>query len=125
LPLDLSARAMVASLTRLVQNDCMSADSRLFRRTPGVEEAPLQGELMLFDPATSRFFVLNRTMSFVWRRCDGAHTLQGMVGELASEFDGVDAGLAEQDLSSAIRELDALGLLAGQDVAVQAESSRR
>ena len=90
-----------------------------------MEEAPLQGELMLFDPATSRFFVLNRTMSFVWRRCDGEHTLQGMVGELASEFDGVDAGLAEQDLRSAISELDSLGLLAGPDVAVQAESSGR
>ena len=90
-----------------------------------MEEAPLQGELMLFDPATSRFFVLNRTMSFVWRRCDGEHTLQAMVGELASEFDGVDAGIAEQDLRSAIGELDSLGLLSGPDVAVQAESSRR
>lgn len=93
-----------------------STDSGLFRRRPGVEEAPLQGELMLFDPATSRFFVLNRTMSFVWRRCDGEHTLDGMIRELASEFDGIDAVRAGEDLRQALRELDSLGLIAGPDV---------
>lgn len=93
-----------------------SIDSRLFRRSPSVEEAPLQGELMLFDPATSRFFVLNRTMSFVWRRCDGEHTVDGMLRELASEFDGVDAERAGEELRQALSELGSLGLLEPPDV---------
>jgi hypothetical protein len=88
------------------------SDSRLFRRSPSIEEAPLQGELMLFDPGTSRFFVLNRTMSFVWRRCDGEHTLDGMVREMMGAFEGVDAAAAERDLRSALGELESLGLLA-------------
>ena len=65
-----------------------------------MEEAPLQGELMLFDPGTSKFFVLNRTMSFVWRRCDGAHTVESMVADLPAEFQGVDPAAAEGDLSA-------------------------
>jgi hypothetical protein len=86
------------------------ADRRL-RRNPQVEEAPLQGELMVFDPASSRFFVLNRTMTFVWRRCDGAHGVADMVDELRSEFSEVDRETAFGDLEKALGELASLGLL--------------
>lgn len=91
-----------------------SIDSRLFRRSPSVEEAPLQGELMLFDPATSKFFVLNRTMSFVWRRCDGAHTVDTMARDLPAEFRDVDPEAAAEDLRRAVAELDSLGLLVSE-----------
>ena len=67
---------------------------------------------MLFDAATSRFFVLNRTMSFVWRRCDGEHTLPSMLREMSEAFAGVEAEAAERDLRSALSELESLGLLA-------------
>ena len=88
------------------------SDARLLRRSPSVEEAPLQGELMLFDPGTSRFFVLNRTMSFVWRRCDGEHTPSVMLREMTEAFEGVDAAAAERDIRDAIAQLESLGLLA-------------
>ena len=84
---------------------------RPLRRNPQVEEAPLQGELMIFDPASSRFFVLNRTMTFVWRRCDGAHGVAEMVDELRHEFAEVDAAAAEGDLKKALGELASLGLV--------------
>jgi hypothetical protein len=80
-------------------------------RNPKVEEAPLQGELMIFDPASSRFFVLNRTMTFVWRRCDGAHAVGDMVDELRREFSEVDRETAEGDLKKALGELASLGLV--------------
>ncbi len=84
---------------------------RPLRRNPQVEEAPLQGELMIFDPASSRFFVLNRTMTFVWRRCDGAHGVKEMAAELRSEFSEVDRATAEGDLKKALGELASLGLV--------------
>ena len=84
---------------------------RPLRRNPEVEEAPLQGELMIFDPKSSRFFVLNRTMTFVWRRCDGAHGLRDMVDELRSEFSEVDRETAEGVLKKALGELASLGLV--------------
>ena len=34
----------------------------VYKRNPQVEEAPLGGDLMLFDPVKSQFFVLNSTM---------------------------------------------------------------
>jgi hypothetical protein len=89
-----------------------TSEARLFRRSPSVEEAPLQGELMLFDPATSRFFVLNRTMSFVWRRCDGEHTLDGLLREMSEAFAEVEPAAAERDVRAALSELESLGLLA-------------
>jgi coenzyme PQQ synthesis protein D (PqqD) len=81
------------------------------RRNPKVEEAPLQGELMLFDPATSRFFVLNRTMAYVWRSCEGAIYWDGLVEGLAAEFSGVEPHAAEAHLRQAVDELMKLGLV--------------
>lgn len=83
----------------------------LFRRNPRIEEAPLQGELMLFDPEGSKFYVLNRTMAFVWRRCDGAHSLERMLEGLQAEFDGAEPAAAEADLRKALTELLELGLV--------------
>jgi hypothetical protein len=84
---------------------------RPWRRNPQVEEAPLQGELMIFDPKSSRFFVLNRTMTFVWRRCDGSHGVAEMADELRNEFADVDRATAEGDLKKALGELASLGLV--------------
>jgi hypothetical protein len=83
----------------------------VFARRQGVEEAPLSGELMLFDQAASKFFVLNRTMAFIWQRCDGRQTLTGMLDALDGEFAGVERGVAEHDFQRALEELVSLGLI--------------
>jgi Coenzyme PQQ synthesis protein D (PqqD) len=76
-----------------------------------IEEAPLAAELMLFDPSTSRFFVLNRTMAHVWRHCDGQHTLTAILDTMGVEFEAVDRVVAEQDVRNAVTELESLGLI--------------
>ena len=81
------------------------------KRNPRIEEAPLQGELMLFDPETSRFFVLNRTMAFVWRHCDGELAWSRLVEGLTQEFRDVPPAAAEADLRRAVEELRGLGLV--------------
>jgi len=81
------------------------------RRNPKIEEAPLQGELMLFDPANAKFFVLNETMSYVWRACDGSVSLQEIAGRLVEDYSGVEAETAQRDVESAAAELTSLGLL--------------
>jgi hypothetical protein len=90
------------------------SDARVFVRNPKVEEAPLSGELMLFDPGSSRFFVLNQTMAFIWRRCDGRHTLATMMSQLTEEFRGVERATAEPDLHQALTEMVSLGLAVEQ-----------
>lgn len=83
------------------------------RRSPGVEEAPLHGELMLFDASRAKFFVLNRTMRFLWGQCDGRQTLDGALDRLCEEFEGVDRAAAAEDLRRALEELQTLGLVVG------------
>jgi len=50
-------------------------------------------------------------MTFVWRRCDGAHAVGDMVDELRREFSEVDRETAEGDLKKALGELASLGLV--------------
>jgi hypothetical protein len=66
---------------------------------------------MLFDPVTSKFFVLNRTMAFLWRECDGQHTFGGLLHRLTEEFAGVDPKSSKEDVREALDELTGLGLL--------------
>jgi len=88
-----------------------TVDVRQLRRNPAIEEAPLQGEMMLFNAETSKFFVLNPAMALAWRCCDGAHSLEDISAEMASQFRGVDAAQAANDVAKAVDELYGLGLL--------------
>ena len=81
------------------------------RKNPKIEEAPLQGELMLFDPATSRFFVLNRTMAYVWRQCESAPGVNALIDGLQEEFSEVEADVARKDVERALQELMDAGLV--------------
>jgi hypothetical protein len=81
------------------------------RRNPGVEEAPLQNELMLFDPTTSKFYVLNGTMAFLWRHWDETKTSDELTSLLAGHYDGADHAAVSADVASAVSELKDLGLL--------------
>jgi hypothetical protein len=85
----------------------------IVKRNPKIEEAPLQGELMLFDPASSKFFVLNRSMAFVWRQCEGDRSADQMTAALVEEFSGVDAARAASEVQQAIDSLTSLGLVEG------------
>lgn len=82
-----------------------------YQRRGQIEEAPLSGELMLFDPESGRFFVLNRTMASIWRRCDGESEIEAIIEELNRDFRGVDPGAAAADVRRALDELVSLGLV--------------
>lgn len=84
---------------------------RTLRRNPKIEEAPLEKELMLFDPESSRFFVLNRTMAFIWRSWDGTLTPAAIVHRLSGEFEGVDPVAAEEDVRGALEDMISKRLL--------------
>ena len=86
-------------------------DVRQLRRNPSVEEAPLQGEMMLFDAATSKFFVLNPSMALAWKCCDGEHSLEDIATQLVTDFQGVTSEQAVDDVMRAVEELRKLSLL--------------
>ena len=89
-------------------------DSNRLSRNPQIEEAPLESDLMLFDPASSKFYVLNRTMAFVWRECDGEKTVEAILDRMTQNFRDIDRASASKDLGVAVDQLVSLGLVHAQ-----------
>ena len=87
------------------------SDFRSLRKNPKIEEAPLHGELMLFDGGAAKFFVLNQTMAFLWRHCDGTNSISDVLETLCRDFSEVEPTAAEADLRKALEELVSLGLV--------------
>ncbi len=85
--------------------------TRTFRRNPQVEESPLQGELMLFEPEKGRFFVLNRTMAHLWQNCAGSKSLDAIVASVPEAFSMAPREQVEVDMLQALEELIRLGLV--------------
>lgn len=88
----------------------------LLRKNPAIEEAPLQGELMLFDANSSKFFVLNPTMAFVWQHCDGNQSTTNILQKMMDAFSGVDPVSAEVDLTNAVEDLKSKGLIFAETI---------
>jgi len=84
----------------------------LYRRNPKVEESPLQSDLMLFDPVKSQFFVLNPTMAYLWRNCDGEKNLDAVLQSVPDEFCEADPQRVATEMKAALDELVSLGLVA-------------
>lgn len=84
-----------------------------YRRNPQIEEAPLGGDLMLFDPVKSQFFVLNSTMAYLWRSCDGEKSLDRIVESIPHEFDVTDSRPVAAEMKAGLDELISLGMVTG------------
>ena len=66
---------------------------------------------MLFDPDKSQFFVLNSTMAYLWRSCDGEKSFERIVESLPGEFAEADAHPVATEMKAALDELLALGMV--------------
>jgi len=66
---------------------------------------------VLYDPASDRAHLLNRTAAAVWDLVDGATPLAAIADELAAAG-GLAAEDARSDAAAALDRLDAAGLLA-------------
>ena len=83
----------------------------LYRRNPKIEESPLQGDLMLFYPVRSQFFVLNPTMAYLWRNCDGQRSFEWIVESVPDAFADTGGRQIAMDMKAALDELVAHGLV--------------
>jgi len=85
--------------------------TEFYRRNPTIEESPLQGDLMLFDPVKSQFFVLNPTMAYLWRSCDGQQSFDRIVEAVPEAFAKTDGRKIVIEMRAALDELVAHGLV--------------
>ncbi len=82
------------------------------RRRPGVSAVLLDDNVALYDDVVQVLILLNPSAAAVWEGCDGAGTLDQLVGRLA-EAHGEDRGVIGHDVVQTVRKLAELGLLSG------------
>ena len=80
-------------------------------RNPKIEEAPLGSDIMLFDPAKSQFYVLNSTMAYLWKRCEGDVDMDGLIKSVPQSFALSEGHPVDADMKAGLEELIALGMI--------------
>jgi hypothetical protein len=77
---------------------------------PEVSAFPLDDDLVLYDASTGEAHILNRTGAFVWKLCDGSHSIRQLASKTGSAFQ-VSRRLTFADISELIARLDSAGLV--------------
>lgn len=83
------------------------------RPKPDYRIERLDGEILLYHPASTKVMYLNETASLIWRLCDGTRTTADIAGLLQEAFPEQAATIADEVESTLRRfvEQDALELL--------------
>lgn len=84
-------------------------DSDRYRRMPGLLVRELEGEAVLLDVASSRYFGLNETGQRILALCDGEHTVAEIVRLLEAEF--AVSGPVRDDLAGLLEQLEREGIV--------------
>lgn len=82
----------------------------LRRKSDSILVREVKQEVVLLDTADDRVHQLNATASFIWNRCEQAHTPEELAKWLAEAFD-VDADVALQDTRAMLGTLRELKLV--------------
>lgn len=77
---------------------------------PNVQGATLDGETVLLDLSSGRYYTLNRVGTAVWERCTGTHSLQEIHATLCSRFEASAERIGD-DLVALVTHLGHEGLL--------------
>jgi hypothetical protein len=87
-----------------------SLDRILLRVNPDVQSTNMDGETVLLDLSTGRYYTLNRVGSVIWEQCTGHHTISDIQTVLCDRFD-VASERALDDLVTLVTQLTQEGLL--------------
>jgi hypothetical protein len=84
------------------------------RRNPDIEASELNGELLLFNGATQKFFVMNPTAAFVWEGITQPTSEQELAAGLCQRFTGTTEEQVLLDVRETLKNMRELGLLLEQ-----------
>ncbi len=82
-----------------------------YRRGEGVEEAPMEGETLLYHKDTKKFCRLNSTAAYVWECLEQPRSVDDLATAICETFEGVERDRARQDAQAAVDELVELSIL--------------
>lgn len=75
-----------------------------YQQIPTVEVAPLGDGVILLDPETNQFSVLNETASAIWTRVAQPATSEEIVAEIRTRFEEV-SGKVVSDVEETLRQM--------------------
>ena len=104
----LQATPPVSALEPVV--DRTMSDRTILWHSPDVQGTSMEGETVLLDLSTGRYYTLNRLGSVIWGHCTGHSTISDIHVVLCDRFE-VSADRALDDLVALINELVKEGLL--------------
>lgn len=81
------------------------------RQNPEIEASELNGELLLFDSNTNKFFVMNPTAAFVWERTKQPIDEEAMASAMLAHFNGTTKERVLEDVKETLKHMQELGLL--------------
>lgn len=82
----------------------------ILHQNPDVQGTTMDGETVLLDLSTGRYYTLNRLGSVIWELCTGHHTISDIHAVLSDRFD-VAPERALDDLVTLVNDLIQEGLL--------------
>lgn len=85
-------------------------DRMILRASDDVQGANMEGETVLLDLSTGRYYTLNRVGSVIWEHCTGHHTVSDIHAKLCERFE-VAPERALDDLIALVNQLVQEGLL--------------
>jgi hypothetical protein len=75
-----------------------------------VTAADFEGEVVAYSPKSTKGYHLNATAAWVWKHCDGKHSVDDLAALMREEFDCAQADVPS-DIEKTLRELLASGLI--------------
>ena len=75
----------------------------------------VDGEVVIYDEATTSMHLLNNAATAVWMRCDGRASLAEIISDLAETYQA-DEGQIARDVTDLVGQLGSKGLLDGVTV---------
>lgn len=90
--------------------DCTMLDRIILQPSVDVQGASMEGETVLLDLSTGRYYTLNRLGSVIWEHCTGQNTISDIHAALCDRFE-VGPERALNDLIVLINQLIQEGLL--------------
>ncbi len=82
-----------------------------YQQNAAVEAAALQDEVILLDPDTNQFCILNQTASAIWSRVAQPATTEEIAAELSAQFAGITEATALDDVEETLRQMVDLKLV--------------
>jgi PqqD family protein of HPr-rel-A system len=80
-------------------------------RAPDIEVAPLEDGAILFDAASSKFFMLNRSATALWNELESPRSDDELATELCAQFPDLVVDEARRDVQAALDLLGEAGLI--------------